>query len=151
MQGNCLGYHCLGRNYKGEMIRPAITGGPFIQRFIFLMTNVRVQLYFEAKSASDCTGGNYPGGNDRGAQLCGGHLFRAQLSWGQLSWGGAIILGTIIRVAIIQAQFTAGQLSLFKYVRPFGGQEALGGCFSFDFLLFDKGVDRIVNFCHCNG
>ena len=53
--------------------------------------------------------------------------------------------------AIIQAQFTAGQLSLFKYVWPFGGQEALGGCFSFDFLLFDKGVDRIVNFCHCNG
>ena len=49
------------------------------------------------------------------------------------------------------AQFTAGQLSLFKYVWPFGGQEALGGCFSFDFLLFDKGVDRIVNFCHCNG
>ena len=90
MQGNCLGYHCLGRNYKGEMIRPAITGGPFIQRFIFLMTNVRVQLYFEAKSASDCTGGNYPGGNDRGAQLCGGHLFRAQLSWGQLSWGGQL-------------------------------------------------------------
>ena len=88
MQGNCLGYHCLGRNYKGEMIRPAITGGPFIQRFIFLMTNVQVQLYFEAKSASDCTGDNYPGGNDRGAQLCGGHLFRAQLSWGQLSWGG---------------------------------------------------------------
>ena len=88
MQGNCLGHHCLGRNYKGEMIRPVITGGPFIQRFIFLMTNVRVQLYFEAKSASDCTGGNYPGGNDRGAQLCGGHLFRVQLSWGQLSWGG---------------------------------------------------------------
>ena len=53
--------------------------------------------------------------------------------------------------AIIQAQFTAGQLSLFKYVWPFGGQEALGGCFSFDFLLFYKGVDRIVNFCHCNG
>ena len=145
MQGNCLGYHCLGRNYKGEMIRPAITGGPFIQRFIFLMTNVRVQLSFEAKSASDCTGGNYPRGNDRGAQLCRGHLFVAQLSWGQLSWeqlSGWQLSGR---------NFPRGQLSLFKYVWPFGGQEALGGCFSFDFLLFDKGVDRIVNFCHCNG
>ena len=108
-------------NYTSRQSLQAIVQEAIIQGAMIEGPNCVGDIY----SGRNCPGGNYP--------------------------EGAIILGTIIRVAIIQAQFTAGQLSLFKYVWPFGGQEALGGSFSFDFPLFDKGVDKIVNFCHYNG